>query len=141
MSYATILMPNSGILAAYLPDHVEELNQAIGIYLITWFVFTALLLYVALSYMACNTTNPILNRIGALRKNLGFIALLFFLCITFLLLAIGAWSSTVNITKAGGGFGILTAWIAYYCGLSELLVKDESWFGLPLGTIKQARVD
>jgi succinate-acetate transporter protein len=81
------------------------------------------------------------SRIGALRRNIGFVALLFFLCITFLLLAIGAWSAQVNITKAGGGFGILTASIAYYCGLSELLVKGESWFGLPLGTIKQGRVD
>ncbi|OJA10718.1 hypothetical protein AZE42_04271 [Rhizopogon vesiculosus] len=122
MSYATILIPNSGILAAY-DGQADELNQALGIYLITWFVFTVLLL------------------LGALRRNLSFIALLFFLSITFLLLAVGTWSSQVNVTKAGGGFGILTAWIAYYCGLSELLVKGESWFGLPLGTIKQERVD
>lgn len=58
-----------------------------------------------------------------------------------MLLAIGSWNASVNVTKAGGGFGILTAMIAYYCGLSELLVKGESWFGLPLGTIKQERVD
>ncbi|KAJ8597144.1 hypothetical protein M405DRAFT_620995 [Rhizopogon salebrosus TDB-379] len=122
MSYATILIPNSGILAAYA-GHEDELNQALGIYLITWFVFTFLLM------------------LGALRRNIGLVALLFFLCITFLLLAVGAWSAQVNITKAGGGFGILTAWIAYYCGLSDLLVKEESWFGLPMGTIKQARVD
>ncbi|KAG2130708.1 Gpr1 family protein [Suillus clintonianus] len=122
MSYATILLPNSGIIAAYA-GHEDELNQALGIYLITWFMFTFLLM------------------LGALRRNISFIALLFFLCITFVLLAAGAWSGQVNITKAGGGFGILTALIAYYCGLSELLVKGESWFGLPMGTIKQERVD
>jgi succinate-acetate transporter protein len=43
MSYATILIPNSGILAAY-DGHLDELNQALGIYLITWFVFTFLLM-------------------------------------------------------------------------------------------------
>jgi len=43
MSYATILIPNSGIIAAYA-GHEDELNQALGIYLITWFVLTFLLL-------------------------------------------------------------------------------------------------
>lgn len=41
----------------------------------------------------------------------------------------------VNVTKAGGGFGIVTAMIAYYCGVSELLVREESYFTLPLGVI------
>ncbi|KAG1769417.1 Gpr1 family protein [Suillus occidentalis] len=122
MSYATILIPNSGILAAYT-GHEDELSQALGIYLITWFMFTFLLM------------------LGALRRNISFVALLFFLCITFVLLAVGAWNASIKATNAGGGFGILTAMIAYYCGLSELLVKGESWFGLPLGTIKQERVD
>ncbi|KAI6038547.1 Gpr1 family protein [Pisolithus marmoratus] len=121
MSYAVILIPGFGVEAAY--STVEELEQAIGIYLITWFVLTVMLL------------------IGALRRNVGFIALLFFLAITFLVLAIGAWTGKAAVNKAGGGFGILTAWIAYYCGLSELLVKGESWFGLPLGGIKQERID
>lgn len=117
MSFAVILIPGFGVGAAY--SSTEEFEQAVGIYLITWFVLTVMLL------------------IGALRRNLSFIALLFFLAITFLLLAIGAWTGKTAINKAGGGFGILTAWIAYYCGLSELLVKGESWFTLPLGTIKQ----
>ncbi|KIM54961.1 hypothetical protein SCLCIDRAFT_1221581 [Scleroderma citrinum Foug A] len=117
MSYATILIPGSGIAAAYTDKN--EFAQAIGIYLITWFVLTVMLL------------------IGALRRNVGLIALLFFLALTFLLLAIGAWTGNVTINKTGGGFGILTAWIAYYCGLSDLLVKGESWFSLPMGAIKQ----
>lgn len=82
-----------------------------------------------------------LPSIGSLRRNIGLIALFFFLCITFLLLAIGAWSGKASLNTAGGGFGILTAWVAYYCGLSDLLVKEESWFTLPLGNIKQERED
>lgn len=121
MSYAVILIPGFNVQGAY--STTEEFDQAVGIYLITWFVLTVMLL------------------IGALRRNVSFIALLFFLAITFLLLAIHAWSGKVVIGQAGGGFGILTAWIAYYCGLSELLVRGESWFTLPLGGIKQERID
>ena len=75
--------------------------------------------------------------IGSLRRNIGLMALFVSLCVTFLLLAIGAWSGKPSFNQAGGGFGIVTAWIAYYCGLSDLLVKGESWFTLPLGNIKQ----
>ena len=42
--------------------------------------------------------------------------------------------------KAGGVLGIITALVAYYVGLAELLVRDESWFTLPLGTIAK-RID
>jgi hypothetical protein len=56
MSYATILIPNSGILTAYA-DHEDELSQALGIYLITWFVFTFLLMYVSLSFALYVTSN------------------------------------------------------------------------------------
>jgi succinate-acetate transporter protein len=44
MSYATILIPSSGILAAYSTENATMLNDALGIYLITWFIFTFLML-------------------------------------------------------------------------------------------------
>ena len=44
MSYATIFLPNSGVLAAYTDS--DELNSALGIWLFTWFIVTFLLLYV-----------------------------------------------------------------------------------------------
>ena len=44
------------------------------------------------------------------------------------------------VGKAGGATGVITALIAYYVGLAELLARDESWFTLPLGTIAK-RVD
>lgn len=43
MSYATILIPSSGIIAAYT-DAADELASALGIYLIVWFILTFLLL-------------------------------------------------------------------------------------------------
>ena len=44
LSFATIFIPDSGILAAYADVPASELNSALGIYLITWFVVTLLLL-------------------------------------------------------------------------------------------------
>ena len=63
-------------------------------------------------------------------------ALFFSLSATFLVLGIGAMSGSVGVNKAGGALGIVTALVAYYCGLSDLLVKDESLFTLPLGVIQ-----
>ena len=37
-----------------------------------------------------------------------------------------------NIGKAGGYLGIITALIAYYCGLAEMLTSSDM-FQLPLG--------
>ena len=42
LSYAAILVPSSGILSAY--TSASELSSALGIYLITWFIVTFLLL-------------------------------------------------------------------------------------------------
>jgi hypothetical protein len=37
-----------------------------------------------------------------------------------------------SIGKAGGAVGIVTALVAYYCGLSELMTEDDA-FTIPLG--------
>ena len=44
MSYATILIPSSGIVEAYANAPAAELHNALGIYLITWFMFTFFML-------------------------------------------------------------------------------------------------
>jgi len=119
MSYATILIPSSGILSAYAGD-ADMLHDALGIYLFSWFIFTVLL------------------TIAATRRNVAFIALLTCLSITFLLLGAAEFTGSVTTTKAGGGMGVITAFIAYYCALAELLRPDDSWFTLPLGQIKKA---
>ena len=77
--------------------------------------------------------------LGALRRNITFVLLLGFLSLTFLILAIAEWTGKASILKAGGALGIVTAFIAYYAALSELLVKDESLFTLPLGVIQKRK--
>ncbi|KAF7966176.1 hypothetical protein HWV62_39754 [Athelia sp. TMB] len=113
LSYATIFIPSNNIIGAYAT--LIEFNHALGIYFISWFIFTFLLF------------------IGALRKNMAFISLLSFWWLTFLLLAIGRFNGSRGCTITGGAFGIITAFIAYYCALSALLVFEESYFMLPLG--------
>ena len=75
--------------------------------------------------------------IAALRSNIGLISLFFCLTITFMLLMIGDYVNEVAITKAGGWFGIVTAFIAYYCAAANLLTRESSFFLLPLGPIKK----
>jgi succinate-acetate transporter protein len=118
LSYAALLIPGTGIAAAYADTPTEEPN-AIGIFLASWFIITFLFF------------------LGSLRISYGLVALFFFLDITFLLLMIAEFTGTVAIAKAGGGFGILTAAIAYYCGTAQLLTPENSLFTLPIGVIKK----
>jgi hypothetical protein len=111
MSYATILIPGSGIISAF-KDPVE-LDSALGIYLIAWFMVTFLLFIVTL------------------RKSVALAVLFAFLGITFLVLAIGTFSGVAAIGKAGGGLGVITAFVAFYIGLADLLEADN--VHLPLG--------
>ncbi|KAJ3804885.1 Gpr1 family protein [Lentinula lateritia] len=124
LSYATILIPGSGISDAFTDVPSQEPN-AIGIFLMTWMTVTFLLF------------------IASLRKNIGFIALFFFLTFTFMCLGAGnfvvasAPNASAGLIKAGGALGIITALIAYYVGLSELLASERAAVvGLPIGVFK-----
>ncbi|KAG7440614.1 Gpr1 family protein [Guyanagaster necrorhizus] len=119
MSYATIFIPNSGILDAYGTD-TSELASALGVYLFTWMIVTILFL------------------ITSLRKSAAFVALFGCLSVTFMFLACSEISASTTISthlaKSGGAFGIITAFIAYYVGLSELLASEaKAVTVLPIG--------
>jgi uncharacterized protein len=124
MSYATIFIPNSGILDAYSAD-ASELSSALAVYLFAWMIVT------------------ILFFITSLRKSASFIALFGFLSVTFMLLACSELSASsgkvtigINLAKSGGALGIVTAFIAYYVGLSELLASEaKAVTVLPIGTL------
>ncbi|KAK0489974.1 Gpr1 family protein [Armillaria luteobubalina] len=122
MSYATIFIPNSGILDAY-STAASELSSALAVYLFSWMIVTVLFF------------------ITSLRKSASFIALFGCLSVTFLLLACSELSASsgnatisTNLAKGGGAFGIITAFIAYYVGLSELLASEAKAVAvLPIG--------
>ncbi|KDR79215.1 hypothetical protein GALMADRAFT_1363213 [Galerina marginata CBS 339.88] len=122
MSYATILLPASGILSAYQDE--KELANALGIFLSAWFIVTVLIF------------------IASLRKFMGLILLFACLAVTFLLLAAAEFTTTTNakasLTKAGGATGLVTAFIAFFVGLGGLLAAEEvPVIQLPVGVYKK----
>ncbi|KAF8472416.1 GPR1/FUN34/yaaH family-domain-containing protein [Gautieria morchelliformis] len=116
LSFSLIYIPGSGILTAYDPasGNASQLKDALGIYLITWFIVTFIFL------------------LAAIRTHLAFVGLFGFLALTFMLLAIGQFMTNLMVTKAGGAFGVITAFIAYYTGASELITKETAFVSLPL---------
>ncbi len=91
LSYAAVLLPGTGIAAAY-DGEANMLGDALGIYLVIWTIITVLFLCVSslVSYQLLRTT----SRIVALRKTVALILLLSILAATFLLLAIAQFTGS-----------------------------------------------
>jgi succinate-acetate transporter protein len=70
--------------------------------------------------------------LSALKTNLALIAVFLFLTLTFLALAIGAFSGGSTWTQIGGWLGIITAILAEYTALAGLLSSGRSAFTLPV---------
>ncbi|KAJ3864954.1 Gpr1 family protein [Lentinula novae-zelandiae] len=118
MSYATIFIPASGILAAY--EDPLELSHALGLYLITWTIVTAFFLFVVI------------------RRNLALTVMLSTIFITLVILSTSQYSLSGMpiVQKAGGVFGIIGALLCFYIGVSELLEAElRPIVRLPLGVL------
>jgi succinate-acetate transporter protein len=115
MSYAVLLIPGSGVAAAY-QDTPQQFDDAVGIFLTCWFIVT------------------VLFWIASLRKCIAFVVTFGFLAMTFMVLAAAKFTGNADVGRAGGVIGIFTSFMAYYVGLSELLAAEERpVFNLPLG--------
>ncbi|KAL1916899.1 uncharacterized protein VTP21DRAFT_5096 [Calcarisporiella thermophila] len=120
LSFATMLIPGSGILGAYADVPASELKHAQAIYLLGWTIFTGIML------------------VASHRSSAGLVTLFFFLFITFLLLTIADFQNSAPCKVAGGGFGVVTAIIAWYNALSALLNSEkQSLFQLPVMPLKR----
>ena len=90
MSYATIFIPSSGILAAY-PTGSPELASALGIYLCAWLIITVLFLCVySIPLFHCasaSASHTCVRSIPCLFRSVAFVAVLTTLATTFALLA------------------------------------------------------
>jgi succinate-acetate transporter protein len=115
LSFGAILLPGTGILDALVKAGVVD--QALGLYLLAWGIFTAIMF------------------IGTLRNNFALIGVFGFLTLTFLSLAIGHLSGTSGLLTLGGYLGIVTAILAWYTALAGLLNSSKSVFTLPVGPI------
>lgn len=110
ISYAILLKPSWGILGtdgAYASANTGGdplmAQSALGFYLTGWFIFTTIML------------------LCTLRSTVMFCSLFFTLDLAFLMLACGAFAedngapnASVKLTKAGGVFGLLSAFLAWY---------------------------
>jgi succinate-acetate transporter protein len=108
IAYAIIFVPGMGIGDAYATKAASDIvpamfDSALGFFLSGWFIFTTILL------------------LCTLRSTVMFFLLFFTLDLAFLMLACGAFaadngsaSAAFKLNQAGGGFGILAAFFAWY---------------------------
>lgn len=103
-------------LVTFFKDAIPPAHQgaAIGLFLWAWGIFTFLLW------------------LGSFRRTGAVNAVLFALTVTFILLGIGNSGADDSIVKAGGWAGLVTAALAWYAALGELLEANYGRAVLPL---------
>lgn len=122
LSFALTIYPNSGVATAYGEDE-RAFSVHIGIYLIAWFLVTALFL------------------LAALRTNIAIILVFTFLSLAFLFLACAEFVRTTHpmtglrLNRAGGAFAIIDALLAFYAGFAGVMTEDTTWVRFPLGEL------
>ena len=89
IGYGCLFIPSFGVRAAYTDEH--EWNQALGLYLLGWALFT---------FMCTLVT---------LRSTLGLFGQMLFLGLNYLVLAIGCFTESDGVNIAGGVVGIIAA--------------------------------
>ncbi|KAI5474862.1 glyoxylate pathway regulator [Pseudohyphozyma bogoriensis] len=116
MSFAFLISDWSGIGSAYATT--EEFEHAIGFFLLGWMIFTFIMF------------------LASLKSSVALSGVFFFLTITFMLLGISKFFLTnTHIGIAGGVFGLITAFNAWYVAAANLLTPDTSYFVLPIGPL------
>lgn len=124
-SWAAIETDTFGIVSAY-GDDSTELGYALGIFMVGWFIFT---------FFLCVCT---------LKSTVAFFLLFFFLDITFLLLAIANFNGSVAVKKAGGVFGVITSFVAWYNAYAGIANEQNSYItvkAIPLPDLQAKKKD
>jgi len=120
ISFAIVLTPGGFEIATALGGAESPLFlDSFGFFLMGWFIFTFLLL------------------ICTLKSTVAFFSLFFTLDLAFLCLGIGYLDRVdgaprISAIKAGGAFGILSAFIAWYNALAGLADSSNSFFVIPV---------
>ncbi|KAG0052485.1 hypothetical protein BGZ83_002515 [Gryganskiella cystojenkinii] len=120
LAYAAILIPGFGIVPGYTgsPDHT--LDNALGIFLVGWAIFTFMLW------------------IATLRTTVTLSSMFFILVLTFCFLAsghLGHLAAGNIVTKIGGGLGVVTALLAWYNAAAGLFESVNAIVRLPTGSL------
>jgi len=121
ISFAIIFTPGGFQIEALIEASggAAALFNSVGFYLIGWWIFTTLLLFCTF------------------RSTLMFFLLFFWLDLAFLLLSIGylkadATGPNTGCIKAGGLFGLLAAFWAWYNALAGIMDSTNSFFLVPV---------
>ncbi|KAL9578603.1 MAG: hypothetical protein Q9212_005609 [Teloschistes hypoglaucus] len=122
LAFAIILTPGGfAIEEAYTSaQSVHAFYDAFGFFLMGWFIFTTILL------------------ICTLRSTVAFFFLFFTLDLAFLLLGIGYLQRNAEnkpnppVIKAGGFFGLLAAFAAWYNAIAGIADDSNSFFVIPV---------
>ncbi|MDX6354391.1 MAG: uncharacterized protein QOF98_1294 [Streptomyces sp.] len=107
-SYGAFWLSYAGyvkFIVADLPP--DKANQATGLYLLVWAIFTV--------YMT----------VAALRTNAALLAVFVALSATFIVLTIAEFNESTSITKVGGWLGLVTAVVAWYASFA--VVTNSTW--------------
>lgn len=96
LSFAAVFIPAFGI-------KLGNLNPAVGLYLLGWTIFTAIMM------------------VGSFRLNGALAAVFVLLFLTFAALTIGALGNNATWNHIGGWLGILTALAAWYSAMAGIL--------------------
>ena len=106
----------------WLTAHIEsykipagDVGKGLGLYLLAWGIFTA--------YMT----------VGATKVSGAVLAVFALLTLTFLVLALGDFQGSENITKIGGYIGLLTALAAWYASFAGVVAFTHKRPLVPTG--------
>ncbi|KAL4746618.1 acetate permease A [Aspergillus terricola var. indicus] len=122
IAFAIVLTPGGFNIQTALTDNGDEtmFYNSFGLFLMGWFIFTTIMLFCTL------------------RSTVAFFLLFLFLDLAFLLLGVGyiqrndANEPNPPIIKAGGFFGLLAAFAAWYNALAGIADSSNSFFIIPV---------
>ncbi|CAE6506697.1 unnamed protein product [Rhizoctonia solani] len=121
LSFAVINWPGTGILESYSGNASNQLNDAMGIFFLVWFILSLLIFF------------------GTFRSSIALASMLGFLTLTFMLLMIGQFQEKVSVMKAAGAFGAITSFIAYYIATAALYSPETGYLHLPVGELPKGQ--
>jgi succinate-acetate transporter protein len=122
LSFAIVLTPGGFEIVSSLTtgNDASMFYNSFGLYLMGWFIFTTILLFCTL------------------KSTIAFFGLFLTLDLTFLLLGIGyiqrdaQGAPNTPVIKAGGFFGLLAAFFAWYNALAGIADTSNSFFIIPV---------
>lgn len=112
--------PAFSIPTAYGGATSVAFQNAFGLYLMCWFIFTVLM-------TICTTRSTVAFFTLFASLSLAFL----FLGLARLILQNGA--PHVGLNTAGGAFGLVSAIMAWWCALAGIATKENSFFTVPVG--------